>query len=30
MVEEHALIAALGDPYRDYAATHKRLVPFVW
>jgi hypothetical protein len=20
----------LGDPYRDYAATRKRLVPYVW
>src|SRR5262249_12079152 len=28
--EERALIQNLGDPYRDYAATHKRLVPFIW
>ena len=29
-VEERVLRRALGDRYRDYAATHKRLVPFVW
>ena len=29
-VEERALIQNLGDGYRDYAATHKRLVPFIW
>jgi protein-S-isoprenylcysteine O-methyltransferase Ste14 len=29
-VEERALFATLGDSYRAYAATHKRLVPFVW
>ncbi len=29
-VEERALLADLGDDYRNYAATHKRLVPFVW
>ena len=29
-VEERALMQNLGDGYRDYAATHKRLVPFVW
>ena len=29
-VEERALLLALGDPYRDYAATHKRLIPMVW
>jgi protein-S-isoprenylcysteine O-methyltransferase Ste14 len=29
-IEERALTAALGDPYRAYAATHKRLVPFIW
>ncbi len=27
-VEEQALLQHLGDGYRDYAATHKRLVPF--
>jgi protein-S-isoprenylcysteine O-methyltransferase Ste14 len=29
-VEERALLHNLGDDYRDYAATHKRLVPFIW
>jgi protein-S-isoprenylcysteine O-methyltransferase Ste14 len=29
-VEEHALLIALGDRYRAYAAHHKRLVPRVW
>jgi protein-S-isoprenylcysteine O-methyltransferase Ste14 len=29
-VEELALTQHLGDRYRDYAATHKRLVPFIW
>jgi protein-S-isoprenylcysteine O-methyltransferase Ste14 len=29
-VEERALMQNLGDDYRDYAATHKRLVPFIW
>jgi protein-S-isoprenylcysteine O-methyltransferase Ste14 len=29
-VEDRALLAALGAPYRDYAATHQRLVPHVW
>lgn len=29
-VEERALLQNLGDNYRDYAATHKRLVPFIW
>jgi protein-S-isoprenylcysteine O-methyltransferase Ste14 len=29
-VEERALTQNLGDSYRSYAATHKRLVPFVW
>jgi protein-S-isoprenylcysteine O-methyltransferase Ste14 len=29
-VEERALLHNLGDGYRDYAATHKRLVPFIW
>jgi protein-S-isoprenylcysteine O-methyltransferase Ste14 len=28
--EERALLQQLGDRYRDYAATHKRLVPFIW
>jgi protein-S-isoprenylcysteine O-methyltransferase Ste14 len=29
-VEERALMQHLGDGYREYAATHKRLVPFLW
>jgi protein-S-isoprenylcysteine O-methyltransferase Ste14 len=29
-VEERALMQNLGDGYRGYAATHKRLVPFIW
>jgi protein-S-isoprenylcysteine O-methyltransferase Ste14 len=29
-VEERALMQNLGDDYRSYAATRKRLVPFVW
>jgi len=29
-VEERALARDIGTAYRDYAATHKRLVPFVW
>jgi protein-S-isoprenylcysteine O-methyltransferase Ste14 len=29
-VEERALEAALGDRYREYAATRKRLIPYVW
>jgi protein-S-isoprenylcysteine O-methyltransferase Ste14 len=29
-VEERALLRDLGDGYRDYAATHKRLVPLIW
>lgn len=29
-VEERALLLNLGDGYRDYAATHKRLVPMIW
>jgi protein-S-isoprenylcysteine O-methyltransferase Ste14 len=28
--EERALMHNLGASYRDYAATHKRLVPFIW
>jgi len=30
MVEERALLSDLGDNYKTYAATHKRLVPYVW
>ena len=29
-VEERALLQHIGDSYRDYAMTHKRLVPFIW
>jgi protein-S-isoprenylcysteine O-methyltransferase Ste14 len=29
-VEEQALMQNLGSAYDSYAATHKRLVPFVW
>jgi protein-S-isoprenylcysteine O-methyltransferase Ste14 len=29
-VEERALLRDVGDRYRDYAATRKRLIPFVW
>jgi protein-S-isoprenylcysteine O-methyltransferase Ste14 len=29
-VEETALLDALGERYRSYAAGHKRLVPLVW
>ena len=29
-VEERALMENLGEGYRDYAATHKRLVPLIW
>jgi len=29
-VEERALFEALGDDYRRYAATHKRLIPYLW
>ncbi len=29
-VEEHALEETLGDTYRAYAATHQRLVPYLW
>jgi protein-S-isoprenylcysteine O-methyltransferase Ste14 len=28
--EERALASALGDAYRDYEATHRRLLPGVW
>ena len=29
-VEERALLAVLGEPYRQFMATRKRLVPFVY
>jgi protein-S-isoprenylcysteine O-methyltransferase Ste14 len=28
-VEERALLRNLGDEYSNYAATHKRLIPFI-
>jgi protein-S-isoprenylcysteine O-methyltransferase Ste14 len=29
-IEERALTAALGDRYREFAASRARLVPYVW
>jgi protein-S-isoprenylcysteine O-methyltransferase Ste14 len=29
-VEESALVAVLGDRYRQYASGHRRLVPLIW
>jgi protein-S-isoprenylcysteine O-methyltransferase Ste14 len=29
-VEEQALVAALGEPYREYAERHRRLLPGIW
>jgi protein-S-isoprenylcysteine O-methyltransferase Ste14 len=29
-LEERALAAALGDRYREFAASRARLVPYVW
>ena len=29
-IEERALLQALGDPYRRFATSRARLVPFVW
>lgn len=29
-IEETALLCTAGDPYRRYAAHHKRLVPLIW
>lgn len=29
-VEDEALVADLGDPYRAYADSHQRLIPYVW
>ncbi|WP_433040216.1 methyltransferase family protein [Dactylosporangium sp. CS-033363] len=29
-IEERALTAALGEPYREFARTRARLVPYVW
>ena len=30
IIEETALLSALGDRYRYYALHHKRLIPLVW
>jgi protein-S-isoprenylcysteine O-methyltransferase Ste14 len=29
-IEEQALLAALGQPYRDYMRRTRRLIPFLW
>ena len=29
-VEEHTLLAVIGEPYRQFMRTRKRLVPFVY
>jgi len=29
-VEERALLAGIGEPYRQFMATRKRLIPWVW
>jgi protein-S-isoprenylcysteine O-methyltransferase Ste14 len=29
-VEERALLSVLGEPYREYAALHRRLIPGIW
>jgi protein-S-isoprenylcysteine O-methyltransferase Ste14 len=29
-IEEHALTAAFGDQYREFAASRARLIPYVW
>ena len=29
-VEERALLAGIGEPYRRFAASRKRLIPWVW
>ena len=29
-VEERALVAAIGEPYRAYVARTKRFVPYLW
>jgi protein-S-isoprenylcysteine O-methyltransferase Ste14 len=29
-VEERVLLAVIGEPYREFMATRKRLVPFVY
>ena len=29
-IEERALTTAMGDRYRDFAASRARLIPYVW
>ena len=29
-VEEHALLAAIGEPYREFMRTRKRVIPYVY
>ena len=29
-VEEHALLSVIGQPYRDFMSTRKRLIPFIY
>jgi protein-S-isoprenylcysteine O-methyltransferase Ste14 len=29
-VEERAMLAAIGEPYREFMRTRKRLIPFVY
>ena len=29
-VEERALLAALGEPYREFLRTRRRLIPFIY
>jgi protein-S-isoprenylcysteine O-methyltransferase Ste14 len=29
-VEERALLAAIGEPYREFMRTRKRMIPFVY
>jgi protein-S-isoprenylcysteine O-methyltransferase Ste14 len=29
-VEERALLAVVGGPYRDFIRTRKRLIPFIY
>jgi protein-S-isoprenylcysteine O-methyltransferase Ste14 len=29
-VEERALVAGIGEPYRQFMTTRKRLIPFIY
>jgi len=29
-VEEHALLTVIGQPYRDFMSSRKRLIPFIY